>query len=96
MTAVIIPPELEIALAEEAKRQGTTPELLAVESLRRMYAPASEPANNGGTLRDFLQGYIGAISGTSVPLSENTGRRFTDMLTDEGQQQGVDEFVGME
>jgi hypothetical protein len=86
MTAVVIPPEIEVVLAEEAKRQGTTPELLAVESLRRLYAPASAPAANGETLREFLQGYIGTVSGTSEPLSEDTGRRFTGMLSDEGQQ----------
>ena len=87
MTTLYIPPEIEAALAEAAKRQGTTPELLAVESLRKLYAPATEPAAaNGATLHDYLEGYIGTISGTSQPLSEDTGRRFTEMLAEERRQ----------
>jgi hypothetical protein len=88
MTTIIIPPEIEAPLTEAAKRQGTTPELLAVEGLRRLYAPASAAAAeaNGGSLHDYLQGYIGAINGTSEPLSEQTGRRFTEMLHERQQQ----------
>jgi hypothetical protein len=52
-----------------------------------MYAPATEPATaNGETLRDYLQGYIGNISGSSEPLSEQTGRRFTELLADQQRQ----------
>ena len=88
MTTITIPPELEAPLAEAAKRQGTSPELLAVESLRRMYAPGSSSAAplNGGTLADFLQGYIGTVEGTSEPVSEDTGRRFREMLVEQRQQ----------
>ena len=88
MTTITIPPELEAPLAQAAKRQGTSPELLAVESLRRMYAPESSAAEpiNGGTLADFLKGYIGTIEGTSEPLSEDTGRRFREMLVEQRQE----------
>jgi hypothetical protein len=82
MTIITIPPEIEVPLAEAAKQRGTTPELLALEGLRNMYAPATHTsaAENGNSLADFLQGYIGRISGTSEPLSEDTGRRFTEIL----------------
>ena len=82
MTTITLPTELEASLAEEARRQGTSLELLAVESLRRMYAPEGSAAapTNGGTLADFLQGYIGTIAGVCEPLSEDTGRRYTEML----------------
>jgi hypothetical protein len=95
MSTITIPPELEAPLAEEARRQGTSLELLAVESLRRMYGPKSSTKcstkcstmapTDGGTLADFLQGYIGTIQGTSEPLSEDTGRRYREMLHEREQ-----------
>lgn len=78
-------PELERALAEAARQQGTTPELLAVECLRQCPLPAADPvapaAAEYETLADFLAGYVGVLnSGEHVPgganLSEQTGRRF--------------------
>jgi hypothetical protein len=91
MSTITIPPELEAPLAEEARRQGTSLELLAVESLRRMYGPKSSSKcsdmapTDGGTLADFLQGYIGTAQGTSEPLSEDTGRRYREMLHERQQ-----------
>ena len=38
-----LPPEVEAALAEDARRKGTTPEELALDNLRRSYVdPAPE------------------------------------------------------
>jgi hypothetical protein len=77
MTTITIPAELEAPLAEAAKQQGTTPELLAVESLRRMYAPKSTSDGvNGQTLADFLKGYVATVAGSSEPWSEQTGKGF--------------------
>jgi hypothetical protein len=53
---ITLTPEIEGALAEEAHRQGTTPELLALNCLRQRFAPgeAAEPSTAGkGTLADF-------------------------------------------
>ena len=88
MTIITIPPELEVPLAEAARQRGTTPELLAVESLWKIYAPTSATASstNGGTLRDFLVGYVGTIAGSSEPLSEETGRKFADLLVERRKQ----------
>ena len=88
MTTITIPTELEAPLAAAAKQHGTTPELLAVESLRRMYAPSAgrQTSDIGGTLAEFLRGYVGAISGSSESWSEKTGRRFTDVLLEERQR----------
>ena len=36
---VELPPEVEQAIAEQAKRQGTTPEALVVDTLRRKFEP---------------------------------------------------------
>lgn len=82
MTIITIPPEIEEPLVAAAKQRGTTPELLAVESLRTIYAPTSgsDVSLQESTLRDFLQGYVGTINGSVEPLSEQTGRRFTETL----------------
>jgi hypothetical protein len=81
MTTINIPTELELGLSEAARRQGTTPEVLAIETLRRIYAPASTHEDgNGKSLADFLEGYVGTVAGVAEPLSEDTGRRFSDTL----------------
>lgn len=84
MTTITLPPELETAVAERAKRSGTTPELLALDSLRREFLPPVPPESEG-TMADFFAGYIGVIdSGEIVPgganMSEDTGRKFKEIL----------------
>ena len=89
MTTITLPPEIEKPLAEEARKQGTTPELLAVDCLRKLFTSSptiGEPAD-GETLFDFLSGYIGTVNGTTEALSENCGQRFTQGLV-EKQQRG--------
>lgn len=77
-------PEIESALAEAARRQGTTPELLALDCLRARFVSA-ELGQSGnsekGTLADFLAGHIGVLaSGEFIPggarMSEKTGKKF--------------------
>jgi len=89
MTTIILPPEIEEPLVEEARKQGTTPELLAVDCLRKLFTSSptiGEPAE-GETLFDFLSGYAGTVNGTTEALSENCGQRFTQGLV-EKQQRG--------
>jgi hypothetical protein len=80
MTTITLPPDLEGRLADEASRRGTTPELLALDGLRRLFAPRPEDDRTGepGTLFDFLAGYIGTVAGSAEPYSENCGRRFAE------------------
>lgn len=89
MTIITLPPEVEGPLVEEARKKGTTPELLAVDCLRKVFTPPSEEKKlpEGATLFDFLDGYAGTISGTSEPLSEDCGRRFAEGLA-EKQRRG--------
>ncbi len=85
MTTITLTPDIERSLAERARRQGTTPELLALDGLRRMFAPEQTPtfeSPSGETLFDFLQGYVGTVAGTSEALSENCGRRFAEGLAE--------------
>lgn len=89
MTTITLTPDIEGPLAEEARRQGTTPELLALDSLRKLFAPtmATDKTAGGETLFDFLSGYIGTVGGTTEALSENCGQRFAEGMA-EKQQRG--------
>jgi len=87
-------PDLEQVLSEEARRRGTTPELLANECLRERFVHPSNPASAGnGTknLAEYLAGHIGVLhSSEHVPggarMSEDTGKRFTEILADKRRQ----------
>ena len=91
---ITLTPDIEHALAEEARRQGTTPELLALDTLRKRFVAtaANEAAAAGqGTLADYLTGHVGVLSSSEhVPggaaLSENYGKKFTAGLTKRRQQ----------
>ncbi len=89
MTTITLPPEVEGPLAEEARKNGTTPELLAVDCLRKLFtsSPTTRTPAEGETLFDFLSGYAGTVSGTTEALSENCGQRFAQGLV-EKQQRG--------
>jgi hypothetical protein len=86
-------PEIEIALATQANQCGLTPEQLAnellLDKLREVNGDGRAPTNgdDGGneelaeeTLADFLEGYIGIVDGSSEPLSQNCGERFTEYV----------------
>ena len=84
---ITVPPDLERALAARAREIGTTPERLALDSLRERFPP-SEPADgdgeNGGTQRtlaDLLKGYVGVLHSSEhapggAAMSEDTGKKF--------------------
>lgn len=87
MTTITLPPDIEKSLAEQARERGTTPELLAINSLRAIFAPpVPHDGHEGDTLYDFLLGYVGTIDGTTEALSEHTGQRFTEGLVDKQRQ----------
>ena len=85
--SIQLTPELESALAEEARRRGTTPDLLAQAYLwERLDSPDNGVDEGEGTLADFLEGYAGVLSFEDEPgrgsrLSEDTGRRFGELLS---------------
>jgi hypothetical protein len=84
---ITVPPDLERALAARAHQIGTTPERLALDSLRECFPPSeSEETDEGSgktqqTLADLLHGYVGILhSNEYVPggaaMSEDTGKKF--------------------
>jgi len=87
---ITLTPELEKALAERAKRLGTTPESLALNSLRERFVPVNTtPAQ--GTMADFLADYIGILHSTDyikggAQMSEDSGKKFTAILLKKHQR----------
>jgi len=77
---ITLPHDLESCLADEAKRRGTTPELLAVHGLRQLFTPRGTEGNTAATLFEFLGNHVGAVAGASEALSEDCGRRFAEGL----------------
>jgi hypothetical protein len=77
---ITVPPELAIPLAEEATRRGTTPELLALEGVRRVLPPSPTARPVAGSLLEFLSGYVGTVEGSAEPFSQDCGRRFAEGL----------------
>jgi hypothetical protein len=89
MITITLPPDLERAVAEHAKRQGTTPDLWALDKLNKtvqaesVVEPTSEPASGGGSMLDFFSGYAGVVDSSEfVPggaqMSQDTGRKFAE------------------
>jgi hypothetical protein len=90
MITISLPSDIEGPLTAEAQRRGTTPELLALDSLRKLFAPplvSDEPSVIAPTLFDFLDGYIGTVEGSTEAFSENCGQRFAEGIA-EKQQRG--------
>ncbi len=91
---ITLTPDIEQALAAEARKLGLTPEQLALDSLReRFLSPENErsPVSEQGTLADFLCGHVGILhSSEYVPggarLSEDSGRKFAAGLIAQRQQ----------
>ena len=86
MTTITLPPDLESRLADEASSRGATPELPALDGLRRPFAPPLDGAAPAAALFDFLAGHIGTVAGTAEPLSEGCGRRFVEGLAEKQQR----------
>lgn len=91
---ITLPPDIEQILAEEARKRGTTTELLALASLRERFVPqpAEEVSTDEyNTLAEFLSGQIGVLhSSEEVPgganMSEASGQKFAAGLLQKRQQ----------
>ena len=91
---ITLTPDIEQALAAEARKLGRTPEQLALDSLReRFLSPESDrpPAEEPATLADFLHGHLGVLHSSEhvhggARLAENSGRKFAAGLSARRQQ----------
>jgi len=79
---ITLTPDIEKALKEYARKQGTTPEALAIHVLQERFASSSQTesiAAERGSLFDYLADYIGVLSSTEhiaggARMSENSGQ----------------------
>lgn len=91
---ITLPPDIELVLVEQARKQGTTPELLALDSLRERFIASPLPkgvTKSEGTLADFLGTHIGVLhSSEHIPggarMSEDTGKKFAAGMVKKRQQ----------
>ncbi len=74
-----LPNEWLAALNDEAVRRGTTPELLALEGVRRVL-PLHSTESLSESLLDTLKGHIGVVAGTGEAYSQNCGEKFAEGL----------------
>ncbi len=81
---IVLTPDIERRLAEQARKLETTPEQLTLAGLRERFGPAAThdiPGETPGTLADFLQGHIGILhSSEHVPggahMSEDSSKQY--------------------
>ncbi len=81
---ITLTPEIENALATCASREGTTPEQLVLETLRKRFASfltTQAPTDEKLSLYDLIKDHIGVIdSSEKYPeggrMSENIGKKF--------------------
>jgi|FLYL01.1.fsa_nt_gi hypothetical protein len=88
---ITLTPEIERALLERARRQGTTVERLALDSLREQFVTSSPSTSTTDTLADFLKDHLGVLhSSESTPdgarWSEADGSAFAKGLLEKRRQ----------
>jgi hypothetical protein len=85
-----LPAELEKVLADEARKQGTTPEALVLDNLRRLFTPEQyykeKYPPKEGSLYDSIKDIIGRVEGTGEPLSTEHSRYFGEYLLEKKKQ----------
>ncbi|MCW3051582.1 MAG: hypothetical protein JWN14_752 [Chthonomonadales bacterium] len=87
MATITLTPELEKAMTEQARLQGTTLEMLAIDKLNAYFLPSlpAENTSEGETMADFLKDFIGCIDSREVVpgganISEYSGRKLGEIL----------------
>lgn len=91
---IALTPDIEKALRERARKQGTSPEVLVLHVLRELFissvATGTEPDKNS-TLFDYLADHIGVLSSSEyikggARISENCGKKFVTGLFKKRQE----------
>ena len=80
MTTLVLPPDLEANLNDQATREGKTLETVALERLRQSPPSQTSMTAPPKNLKEFLGDMIGCLDGNGETLSEDCGERFTDYL----------------
>jgi hypothetical protein len=87
MASITLPPELEIAIRDQARHQGTTVELLALDKLSSIFLTPRDNSitTTNETMADYLRDFIGCIDSREIvpdgaDMSEYSGRKFGELL----------------
>ena len=91
---ITLTPDLEQAIVEQARRQGISPEQIAIASLRKQFITTvrdERKVDAPGALFDFLVGYIGVLHSSQeiaggAQLSNKTGKRFAAGMVKKREQ----------
>ncbi len=83
---ITITPEIQKGLLEEAQRQGTTPERLALDALQERFGAEVPETAPEGSAYDLFAGRIGRIHSGGGRWSEDTGAKFADGMEEKRQQ----------
>ena len=84
---LILTPDIEQAIIKQSNQRGITPQQLALEGLRQLFAPVVEDTQKrSATLVDFLNGFIGILHSNEfvargVHMPENAGAQFGQLMT---------------
>ncbi len=82
MMTLTLTPDLEHALVEQARAQGTTAEVLALDSLRQCFLLRdAQVRDEGQTLAEYLQGFVGVLHSSEqveggARMSDSPGSKF--------------------
>lgn len=90
---ISLTPDIESALAENAKSQGLTPEKVVLNVLQEWlmsWLKTNTTADGKGTLADYLEDHIGVLSSSeyvpgSARMSEDCGKKFSSGLVKKRQ-----------
>lgn len=91
---IALTPDIERALRERARKQGTSPEILVRHVLQELFisSVATETASDkSSTLFDFLADHIGVLSSSEyikggARMSENCGKKFASGMLKKRQE----------
>ena len=88
---ITVPPDLESALTEQARKKGKAPEDLALDTLRERFVPSPPSGDSTDTLADYLASHLGVLSSSEfVPggadMSAHCGKKCADALTEKRKQ----------
>lgn len=82
MTMIVLPPDLEAELAQQATREGKSLETVAIERMRQSTSATESTKAAPKNLKEFLGDMIGRLEGNGEALSDNCGERFTEYLVE--------------
>ena len=86
--------DIEYGLKDQARREGKTPEALALDALRARFAKMEETetgATKPRTLADRLAKHIGVISSSEhveggAQMSKDVGKKFAEGMAEKREQ----------